>query len=431
MMRLLLVSVLLWPAAALFAADSFVIRNVTVHPVTSPDVENGSILVVDGRIAEVGARVSAPKGTKVIDGKGLHAYPGMINSATEIGLSEIRSVRETNDTNELGDFNPQLRALVAVNPESDHIPVTRANGITSVITLPSTGAGGRQVGAGIVTGQAALIHLDGWTWEELAIRPSAGMQLVFPVLQTSAFRFGAAPSRTPFAEAKSAYDKRITELDEFFESARRYQRARTPASPDFRTDLKFEAMLPVLEQKLPVIVYAVRERAIRDALQFAGRQKLKIVLAGAREFGNTLPEIKAKGIPVIAGPTLELPLNEDDSYDAAFTLPAELYKAGVKFAFGTFDVQFARNLPYQAATAVAFGLPYQEALKAVTINAAEIWGVDKEVGSIEKGKWADLILTDGDPLETRTRIQQVFIKGRPVDLTNKHTRLYEKYLKRP
>jgi imidazolonepropionase-like amidohydrolase len=175
----------------------------------------------------------------------------------------------------------------------------------------------------------------------------------------------------------------------------------------------------------------VRERAIRDAIRFADQQKIRIVIAGAREFGSTLPDLKSRAIPVITPDTLELPLEEDDPYDSAFTLPAALYKAGVKFAFGTFDVQFARNLPYQAATAVAFGLPYQEALKAVTLNAAEIWGVADQLGSIDKGKWADLILTDGDPLETRTQIKQMFIKGRAVDLTNKHTRLYDKYMGRP
>jgi imidazolonepropionase-like amidohydrolase len=190
-------------------------------------------------------------------------------------------------------------------------------------------------------------------------------------------------------------------------------------------------MIPVLDGKEPVMVAATRERAVREAIQFADKQKIRIVLAGTREFGKTLPDVKAKGIPVIAPPTLELPLEEDDSYDAAFTLPAELHRAGVKFAFGTFDVQFARNLPYQAAAAVAFGLPREEALKAVTLNAAEIFGVGDQLGSIDKGKWADLMLTDGDPLEGKTQVKQVYIKGRSVDLTNKHTRLYEKYRSRP
>jgi imidazolonepropionase-like amidohydrolase len=420
--------------AAAASAQSIVIRNVAIHPVSGQDIPGGSIVIENGKIAEVGARVTAPKGARVIDAKGLHAYPGMIDSATEIGLSEIGSIRETNDTNELGDFNPQLRAIVAVNPESDHIPVTRANGITSVITLPSSGAGGGRSGSGgIIAGQAALIRLDGWTWEDLAVRTSAAMQLVFPTIQTTSSRFGGegAPTRTPYAEAKTAYEKKLKDLDEFFESARRYQHAKASREPGLKPDLRYEAMLPVLEGKTPVFVNAIRERAIRDAIQFGDKQKIRIVLAGPRDFGKTLPDIKSRNIPVIAPPTLELPMDEDDRYDAAATLPSELYKAGVKFAFGSFNVQFARNLPYQAATAVAYGLPYAEALKAVTLNGAEIWGVANELGSLDKGKFADIILTDGDPLETQTQIKHMFIRGREVDLTNKHTRLYEKYMNRP
>ncbi len=435
-MRQLLASlVLAWPLMA-DSNNSFLLRNIAIHPVSGPDIANGSILVENGKIADIGSRLGVPKGVRVIDGKGLHAYPGMIDSATQVGLSEIGSIRETNDTNELGDFNPQLKALVAVNPESEHLPVTRANGITSVITMPASGGGGGGRGGGgnsiLIAGQAALIHLDGWTWEDLEVRRDAAMQLIFPTLETRTVRFETmSVNRTPFAEVKTAYDKRLKELNDFFETARRYQYAKNAHSPEFRSDLKLESMIPVLEGKMPVMIAATRERAIRDAIQFADKQKIRIVLAGPREFGKTMPEIKAKGIPVIAPPTLALPMEEDDPYDAAFTLPAELYKAGIKFAFGSFTVQFSRNLPYQAATAVAFGLPYQEALKAVTLNAAEIWGVSDQLGSIEKGKWADLTLTDGDPLEAQTHIRQMFIKGRSVDLASKHTRLYEKYMARP
>jgi imidazolonepropionase-like amidohydrolase len=190
-------------------------------------------------------------------------------------------------------------------------------------------------------------------------------------------------------------------------------------------------MLPVLEGKLLVAVTATRERAIHDALDFAEKQKIRIVLMQPRELGKLAAEIKAKNVPVILGPTLDLPLAEDDPYDSAFTLPSELYKAGIKFAFGTFENEFVRDLPYSAAVAVNFGLPYDEALKAITINPAEIWGVASEVGSIEPGKSADLMITTGDPLETPTQVKHLFIKGKEVDLTNKQTRLYEKYMNRP
>ncbi len=417
--------------------DSFIIRGAMVHPVSGPQIENGSVLVRDGKIVGVGRNLAVPKGVRVIEAKGLHVYPGMIDSATEMGLSEISAVRETVDTGELGKFNPQLRAEIAVNPASEHIPVTRANGITTVITLPM-GSGGemrmlRGGGGSIITGQAALIHLDGWTWEDMDVKRSAGMAMRFPALLSMGNRFADLPAafRGPtFTDAKKTYEEQLRELKEFFEEARRYQKAKASGTP-ITPDLKFEAMLPVLEGKVPLLAVVSKERAMREAVKFAGEQKVRIVLANPKELGAMGPELKAKNIPVILGPTLALPEKEDDPYDAAYALPEEFYKAGVKFAFGTFDNEFSRNLPYQAATAVAFGLPYDEALKAVTINPAEIWGVADRMGSIEEGKWADLMLTDGDPLETKTQVKQLFIKGKTVDLDNKQHQLYEKYLNRP
>ena len=415
----LFVSISLWGGAD----DTFLLRNVTVHTVSGPDIAGGAVLVRDGKIEEVGQKVTAPKGMRVMDGKGLHVYPGMIDSATEMGLSEIRSVRESNDANEIGTFNPQLRTLIAVNPASEHIPVTRANGITTVITMP---------GGGIIAGQAALIHLDGWTWEEMAVRQYAALDLRFPFLQTGGGRGGMMrAAQTPLAERRRTYEKQLADLRDFFESARRYQAAKKAGRADFKADVKMEAMLPVLEGKVPVMVHAARERAIREAIQFAEKQKIRIVLAEPREAEKVAADLKAKDIPVIVPPTLIAPLQEDDPYDKTYALPAELQKAGVKIAFGTFTTSASRNLPYQAAMAVAFGLPPAEALKALTLNPAEIWGIGSEYGSIEKGKWADLMVTDGDPLETRTQVKQVYIKGRAVGLENKHQKLYERYLNRP
>jgi imidazolonepropionase-like amidohydrolase len=422
---------------ALAADDTFMIRGATVHPVSSAPIENGSILVRDGKIVGVGRNLAVPKGVKVIEAKGMHVYPGMIDSATQMGLSEISAVRETVDVGEIGNFNPQLRAEIAINASSEHIPVVRANGITTVISLPMAAGRGEGRGGGggsIIGGQAALVHLDGWTWEEMDVKKSAAMAMNFPTISSGPGRFTdemTGPMRGPsFADRTKAYETQMRELKEFFEEARRYQKAKASGAP-LNPDLKFEAMMPVLEGKMPLMIVASRERAIKDAVKFADEQKLKIVIADPKELGSMGPVLKEKGIPVILGATLALPNKEDDPYDEAFTLPAEFYKAGVKFAFGTFNNQFARNLPYQAATAVAFGLPYDEAMKAVTLNAAEIWGVSDRVGSIEEGKWADLMMTDGDPLETKTQIKTLFIKGKNVDLENKHTRLYEKYSARP
>lgn len=401
--------------------DSFLLRGADIHPVAKAEISRGDLLVRDGRIAGVGSRLAAPKGVRVIEAKGLHVYPGMIDSATEIGLTEIGAVRETSDVTELGNFNPELRALIAVNPASEHIPVTRANGITSVITLPE---------GTMLAGEAALIHLDGWTWEDMAVEPDAAMVLHFPVVQVSRFRFFRS-NPIAYAEAKKTYEQHIRELEEFFESARRYQKAKQANEPGFKTDLKFEAMLPLLEGKVPVFIEAVREKPIREAIRFAEKEKVRMVLAHGEEAWKVAADLKARDIPVILGPTLELPLDEDDPYDRLFSGPADLSKAGVKIAFGSFNTSSSRNLPYQAAAAVAFGLPHDEALKAVTLYPAQIWGVADKIGSIEEGKWADLMVTDGDPLETQTQIKQLFIKGKAVDLDNRQKRLYERYLNRP
>jgi len=421
-MRILTALLLIAP----LAAETLLLRNGNIHPVAGAAIPGGSILVENGRIADVGQKLVSPKGARVVDLKGLDVYPGMIDSATELGLVEVLSVKEWSDTAELGLFKPQLRAGVAVNPASEHIPVTRANGITSAITAPS---------GGIICGQSALIHLDGWTTEDMAIRRSAGMVIEFPQIVTIVPpRAGRPPAPPiPFTEAKRRYDAQIAQLNEFFEQARRYRQAKA-AGGDVPADLKFEAMLPVLEGKLPAVIRADRERTIREAIRFADQQKIRMILYHAEDAGKLAAELKAKHIPVALGPTQRLPYEEDDPYDQPFAMPAELFKAGVKFAFGSFGPtaeNHPRNLPYQAATAVAFGLPYEEALKAVTLNAAEIWGVADEVGSIEKGKLADLIVTDGDPLETKTQVKQMFIAGKAVDLQSKHLRLYKKYLDRP
>jgi imidazolonepropionase-like amidohydrolase len=405
--------------AAWAADDSFVLRNVTIHPVTAPAIPNATLVVAGGKIADFGPRAQAPKGLPVVDGKGLHVYPGLIDSASNVGMSEVSSVRETADIEELGDFNPQLRAVVAVNPSSDHIAVTRANGITASLLFP---------GGGIIGGQAALVHLDGWTWEEMAVERNAAMQMRMPVLSTSAFSSLGSGRRT-FADARRRYEERLQLLRTFLEQARAYQRRK--AAGDTALDRKLEAMLPVLEGRQPLMVFAARKRAVKEALAFAEREKVRIVLAGVVEPGDTLREIATRKIPVILPETLALPIEEDDAYDAPFTLPGELHRAGVLFAFGSFSVQFARNLPFQAANAVGFGLPQEEALKAVTINAARIWGVEDRMGSIEKGKWADLILTDGDPLEGRTQVKRMWVQGRPVSLETRHTRLRDQYEKRP
>jgi imidazolonepropionase-like amidohydrolase len=428
---------LLLLAASGFAADaeSVLIKNVTIHPITSPEIKGGSVLVVDGKIAAVGVNVTS-KGARVFDGKGLHLYPGLINAGTNVGLAEISSIRDTVDLDEIGVFNPQLKAEIAFNPSSEHVQIVRAAGITTVLSLPSSGGaefGAENATSPIIPGQAALMHLDGWTWEEMAVKRGAALDMLFPTIPAVQPRRQAnngTPQRT-YQDLEREYKVKLEQLGDFFEEARRYARAKTAAEPDFQPDPKLEAMIPVIAGERPILVRAPKERAIKDAVEFAEKQRVKIIIADPHDFGSTAALLAKHNIPVVLGETLTLPLKEDDAYDSQYSLPEQLHKAGVKFCFATFDVEFARNLPFQAAAAVAFDLPQEEALKAVTINAAEILGVSDRLGSIEKGKIADLILTDGDPLLATTSIKAEFINGKQVSLESRHTRLYEKWKDRP
>ena len=429
-----LLGLLMVSAMAAFAAGEVIlIQNADIYPMTGAPLKGGSLLIQDGKIVDIGAKLTAPKGATVLEGKGLRVYPGWIDSGTELGLEEIGSIRETNDTGELGDFMPQLKALSAVNPDSEHFGVVRVNGITTAIALP--GGGGRGGGGGIIVGQAALLHTDGWTWEEMEINRSAAMVLNFPSAAGRGGRGGMPdfPDMAPNAggaDARRAVLDQIAKLNAFFDDARKYKTAKAANLPDFHKDLKFEAMLPVIDGKMPLAVNASRAAAIHDAIAWSEKQNVKIVLLQPREVAKAGPELKAKNIPVILGRVLTLPENEDAEYDEGYTQPFEAYKAGVKFALGTFTNEFVRDLPYQAATAVAYGLPHDEAMKALTINPAQIWGAGDLIGSIEKGKLADLMIVDGDPMDVRTQIRHLFIKGKEITLSNKQIRLYERYMSR-
>jgi imidazolonepropionase-like amidohydrolase len=432
-------------AAGAAGTEVILIRDADVYPVSGKEMKGVSLLIQDGKIVDIAPKIVPPKGARIVEAKGLRVYPGMIDSGTELGLSEIPSVRDTVDAGELGEFMPQLKALSAVNPDSDHFAVVRVNGITSAMTFPSLGGrGGGFLSAAsgerqLIAGQAALIHTDGWTWEDMEIKRCAAMTIIFPTL-TAAGRRGGMPDIpldvTPatvsggIANARRVFDEQIAKLNDFFDNARRYEQAKAAKEPDFETDLRYEAMIPVLDRKVPVTVSAGRANLIHEAIQWAKKQNVKLVIMQPLEIGKAGPELKAEDVPVILSRVLALPNGEDASYDQAFTLPAEAYKAGVKFAFGTFTNEFVRNIPYQAATAVAFGLPYDEALKALTVNPAQIWGVSDQLGSVEKGKIADLIVTDGDPLEIQTQIKHLYVKGKEVALTNRQTRLNERYMNR-
>jgi imidazolonepropionase-like amidohydrolase len=413
--------------------STYALTHAKIFTLAGAPIEDGTLVIKDGKIAAVGANVEVPAGAQVIDAKGLQIYPGLFDPVTQMGLSEISAVNATVDSTETGPYNPDVVAATAVSPSSEHIPVTRASGITEVLTVPDSGGFDSGGARGVIGGQASAIHLSGWTINDMLIKKSVAMVISWPVIGTRTFDFATfSRKEKPFTEAKQEYEKQVNELTDYLERARHYAQAMGHGGPsDFQRDLKLEALAPVVRGQLPVLVFANRARDIRNAVEFCDKQKLKMILAGGEEAYKVKDLLRSKGIPVILRPMLSLPMDEDDAYDRLLSQPAELAAAGVKFAFGSFDNSFARRLGQQAANAVAYGLPYDEALKAVTVYPAEIFGVADQVGTLQTGKVANIIVTNGDPLELTTEVKFLFIKGQRTPLDNRHQRLYEKYLNRP
>jgi imidazolonepropionase-like amidohydrolase len=418
-----------WPQTA---PGVYAIRGARLYTLAGHDVENGTIIIRGGKIEAVGVNLEVPADARVIDASGLEVYPGLFDPVTQLGLNEIPAVRASVDVTELGDYNPELVAATAVNPASAHIPVTRESGITHVIAVPGT-SGFDLRGGGAIPGQASAFYLAGWTMEDMQIKRSVAMVINWPTLSTRSFDF-ATFTRTEksFADVKKEHDERINELSDLLDRARHYAQAQEKGSPaNFERDLKLEALIPVVEAKLPVLVVANQARDIRSAVEFCTKQNLRMILADGAQAWKVKDLLKEKGIPVILGPTERLPSEEDDPYDKPMTQPAELYAAGISFAFSSFDTAFSRRLSQYAGTAVAYGLPREEALKAVTLNAAQMFGLSDQLGTIEPGKVADLIVTTGDPLEIRTEVRYLFIKGQLTSTDNRHRDLYEQYRRRP
>jgi imidazolonepropionase-like amidohydrolase len=355
---------------------TYAITHAKIFTLAGAPIEDGTLVIRDGKVAAVGANVEVPPGAQVIDAKGLQVYPGLFDPITQMGLSEISAVNATVDTSETGAFNPDVVAATAVSPSSEHIPVTRAAGITEVLAVPDSGGFDGGGSRGVIGGQASAIHLAGWTISDMLIKKTVAMVVVWPEIRTRTFDFATFSRREkPFSEAKQDYEKQVNELADYLEAARHYAQAMGHGGPsDFQRDVKLEALAPVVRGQLPALVFADSARDIRNAVEFCEKQKLKMILAGGEEAYKVKDLLRSKGIPVILRPTLSPPSEEDDPYDRLLSQPAELASAGVKFAFGSFDNSFARRLGQQAANAVAYGLPYDQALKAVTVYPAEIFG---------------------------------------------------------
>jgi imidazolonepropionase-like amidohydrolase len=398
--------------------QAILFTNAEIHTVSGDVVHNGQLLIDKGRIVAIGQAVDASAGVQRVDCSGKRIYPGLIDSNSELGLVEIDAVRATRDQSEAGSINPNAHAEVAVNPDSELIPVARSNGVLLALVAP---------GGGVISGTSGLVQLDGWTWEDMTLKSPIGMHVNWPSMSPRrGWRF-----REPDRDQLKKRDDDLKIIRDAFESARAYRTARSGSSaattqPDF--DARWEAMMPLLDGKMPLIVEANDQQQIQSAVAFAVNQKLRLIILGGYDAPRCAELLKKYDVPVIVDGVQRLPTRRGDAYDDAFTVPARLKEAGVRFCIAANrSASMARNLPYHAATAAAFGLSPEDAVKSITLWPAQILGVSDRVGALEVDKDATLIVCDGDILEEPTHVERAFIQGREIDLTNKQTRLYDKY----
>lgn len=393
------------------------IVGATIHTAAGDAIENGTIVFDKGRIVSVGKSVKLPPNTERIDGIGKHVYPGLFDAMTNMGLVEINSIRATVDDSETGELNPNVRSQVAVNPDSAIIPTTRSNGVLLTLTAPT---------GGLISGRSSVLQLDGWTWEDMTLKSDIGMHIRWPRMDPVSDWWVEKTGKQQITDRDAALKK----LEEAFVAVRAYRKARAAAPAEHPVDLRWEAMLPVLDGKLPLIAAADDVQQIQAAVAFSVRHKVRLIVTGGYDALRCSALLKKHKIPVVVAGTYRLPVRRDDDYDAAYTLPARLQKAGIKYCIssgGRFGASNVRNLPYHAATAVAYGLKEAEAIRAITLYPAQILGVDARVGSLEVGKDATIFLTDGNPLVIETQVRMAFVQGRRVDLNDRHKRLYRKY----
>ncbi len=411
-----------------FARGVYAIRNARVVTVSGSALENATVVIRDGKIEAVGTHVIVPGGAQIIEAHGLWVYPGMFDAGTSLGLVEVgQGAPGTVDTTEVGELNPHVKAIGAINPHSAHIGVTRVDGVTNALTLPL---------GGLVSGQGAVINLVGTTPAEMALVPNAALVINYPRTATGGGGFSSSVQPANLTELVNTSNRQVDRIRQTLTDAAAYARARdayardkTLPRPD--QNLMLEALIPYVRGERPVVFRADREAEMRGAIRFAEEMKLKPVILGGDDAWKIVGLLKEKNVPVILTGVLDLPSREDDFYDTLYENADKLRQAGVRFAISSGDNGAnVRNLPYYAGMAAAYGLPKDEALKAVTLYPAQIMNLADRLGSIEAGKIANLVVTDGDLLETRTHVRYLFIDGRQVPLTSRHTDLNDAFRNR-
>jgi imidazolonepropionase-like amidohydrolase len=402
-------------------SERVALRGATIHTVTQGVIANGTIIFEAGKIIAVGANIAIPAGTKIVDVTGKHIYPGLIDAYSTVGISEIGAVDMSNDVNEVGDFNPNVRTDVAVNAESRHIGTSRSQGVLTTLTTP---------GGGLISGMSSAMALEGWSWEEMSLESAAALNVNWPNPNQRGGRGGRGGGGGQEGGNRVTYEERVQQLKNYFAEARAYRDA-VAAGEQVRSDARYMAMIPALDRKIPVVVSATGTSQINDAITWAKQENLRLIIRGGDDAIHVADRLRAENIPVILTSTMDAPNRDHEGYDAAYSRAAQLHKAGVRFAIsGGAGSLYTDRLPYEAGVAVAFGLPEEEAIKAVTINAAEFMGLSDRLGSLEIGKQATFLITTGTPIDTRSDILQAYIQGRELDMNDIQKHFFNKYMEK-
>jgi len=455
---------------------AYLVQGAKIVRVSKPTI-TGDVLIQGEKIVAIGQGLK-PNGAFVINGKGLSVYPGFFDTGNSLGLAEISPVSESIDTTESGGDQPDLIASTAMQMQSEHFPVTRFGGVLVSMVRPS---------GATIPGQASLVHNQGWTTEDMRIGPDylivnfAGgsgpsnsadnccidlgggfdprdgsvvfgdFQRFFHGQEHKFNNLGSGDSNDhdhehngspdpsepmSFAMTSRAVAQSSSEMDKMVEATMAYKKKRAEFPPAVKIDLKQEALIPYFEGKKPIVLRVRSRAAIRGAVAWGKKHKLKIVLAGAPDAWKEADLLKKEKVPVLVNPAgkstlfANAPANSWDPYDTPFAFPGLLERAGVKFAFQSEDNSGAFTLPVRVGQSCAYGLSQDRAVRALTLDAAEIMGVSDRLGSVDPGKLATVVITDGDPFELTTNIIGGFVKGRPLNLENRFTRLRDQWSKR-
>jgi imidazolonepropionase-like amidohydrolase len=393
------------------------LTNGIVHTVDGDVLQRATVVFEKGRITAIGTDIVVPDGSTVINCAGKHVYPGFIAPFSTIGLVEIDAVRSTQDQSEVGEFNPNARAEVAYNPDSEIIPTVRVNGVLLANVVPQGGG---------ITGMSSLMRLDGWTREDIAVKPVSAFHVQWPTLSVS-----TAPwIRQSADEQRRAADSAVQRLYDTFTAARAYSRAARSGDTALR-DIRYEAMRRIFEQDVPVIISAGSRKQIESALDFKKHFGIRVILNGAQDARSCMDQIAKAGVSVIIPRVHSLPAHDEDPYDSPFTMARDMEAAGIRWAFTDGGSWQQRNLPFCAGTAMAFGLSEAAAERGLTLSPATMFGVEAQYGSITVGKSATLFVSAGPALDALTnKLEVAFIDGRMVDLDNRHEQLSRKYRQR-